>query len=145
MKRMIMIALVLALGLSLSVPGLAESADTGANMLMGGWQIPADGTPTEETRDLLNRAFNGIDGNAIEPIAVLGTQLVAGKNTCILCRITPAVPDAVSYFAVIYVYEDPTGKTTLDMIVELDPGTIHEAVNYDMYDTGEDGSPDENG
>ena len=145
MKRMIMIALVLALGLSLSVPGLAESADTGANMLMGGWQIPADGTPSKETRDLLNRAFNGIDGNAIEPIAVLGTQVVAGKNTCILCRITPAVPDAVSYYAMIYVYEDATGNATLDMIVELDPGTIHEAVNYGMYEMGEDGSPDENG
>ena len=55
MKRMIMIALAFVLGLCLSMPGLAENADTGTNMLMGGWQTPADGTPTEETRDLLNR------------------------------------------------------------------------------------------
>ena len=126
MKKRMLIALALCLALCLGAAGLAEgTTGTDTPALLGGWQAPQDGTPTEKTRELLDKAFNGIEGNAIEPIAVLGTQVVSGTNTCILCRITPAVPDAVSYYAMIYVYEDLEGNAHLNMIVELDPGAVY--------------------
>ena len=143
---LIALALSLVLVLCLGAAGLAEDTGTGAEApaLMGGWQAPKDGTPTEKTRELLDKAFNGIEGNAIEPIAVLGTQIVSGTNTCILCRITPAVQDAVSYYAMIYVYEDLEGKVLLNMIVELDPGAVYMDGDGMLPDEGT-GYSEENG
>ena len=125
MKKLFAFLLVLciSLGFSMSVP--AEGTENMAPML-GGWQATSDETVTEETRALLNKAFDGIDGEAIKPIAVLGTQIVAGTNTCVLCRITPSVTEAVPYYVLIYIYEDLQGNVQLLQIQELELGVAYE-------------------
>ena len=118
-----LLVLCICLGFGTAVP--AEGTET-VTPMPGGWQVTTDETVTEETRTLLNKAFDGIDGEAIKPIAVLGTQVVAGTNTCILCRITPAVTDAVPYYVLIYIYEDLQGNVQLLQIQELDLGIVYE-------------------
>ena len=134
MKKII--AVILALMLCLSVSALAEEENTeavvipeGPGMLMGGWQATEDAAVTEETKELLKQAFGDIGGEPIVPVAVLGTQVVAGQNICILCRITPDAEDAVPYYALIYIYKDLEGNAQLLQIRELDLGLLYDDDN----------------
>ena len=119
MKKGLTLLLALCLALTMFAAATAEETPAAAPLL-GGWQPTADATVTEETKTLLAKAFDGIGTDAIDPIAVLGTQVVAGTNTCILCRITPGGEDAAPYYALIYVNQDLEGNVSLMQIVEMD-------------------------
>ena len=49
-------------------------------------------------------------GAEYTPVAVLGTQVVAGTNYCILCKAAAAVPGAQPSYELVYVYEDLSGN-----------------------------------
>ena len=131
----VLLALALALMLGLGLSALAEEGNPAAEapetpgMLAGGWQVSADAAVTEETKALLAQAFGDIDGEPIVPVAVLGTQVVAGRNLCVLCRITPDAADAVPYYALIYLYQDLEGNAKLLQIRELDLGLLFDEDN----------------
>ncbi len=102
------IAMMLALLLCLfSVAALAEAP------LSGGWAVTTDAAVTEEARTALEKALEEFVGSDIEPVALLGTQVVAGTNYAILCRVSPVVPDPVPAYAVVYVYEALDGACEL--------------------------------
>lgn len=58
-------------------------------------------------------------GAEYEAVAVLGTQVVAGTNECILCKVTPVVPDAASQWALVYLYEDLDGNAEITQVADL--------------------------
>ena len=107
--------LAVVLVLMCGVSALAEES------LDGGWTATEDAAVTEEASAALNKALETFVGSEIEPIALLGTQVVAGTNYCLLCRVTPVVPDAVGHYALVYVYAGVDGTAeVLDMVdVEL--------------------------
>ena len=61
------------------------------------------------------------------PVALLGTQLVAGTNYAVLCEARAVVPDAQPYYAIVFVYRDLQGGAELLKIVDLDLGAIAES------------------
>lgn len=87
--------------------------------LMGGWAYDADSEITDEIKAKLEKALDGLTGATYEPIANLGVQVVAGLNRCLLCKITPVVPNPVSYYALVYIYEDLEGGASLKEVVDL--------------------------
>ena len=87
--------------------------------LMGGWAYADSYEVTDEMKDRLNKALEETVGAEYEPIANLGTQVVAGLNRCLLCRITPVVPDPVSHYALVYVYEDLEGGAALNYVIDF--------------------------
>ena len=104
--------LLLALALCAAV-GLAEPA--------GGWvDVPheAAGLPAE-ARAAFDGATEGLDGAEYVPVALLSTREAAGTDYCILCRITPAAPDAASAWALVYIHADPQGGAKLANVYEL--------------------------
>ena len=74
-----------------------------AEMLAGGWTVPEDFTITDEQRSALGKALEGFAGGDYEPIACLGTQVVAGTNYALLCLGREATPDAVPTLNLAYV------------------------------------------
>ena len=92
-----------------------------AEMMVGGWEtVPAEaGTLPEEAKTALEKAVSVLDGAEYTPVALLGTQLVAGTNYCILCQITPVVPDPVPTWALVYVYADLEGNASIMNIYDL--------------------------
>ena len=72
--------------------------------------------PLENAADF----WEALDGVAYEPIALLGTQVVAGMNYCILCRAWPATPDAQVGFVLAYVYADLEGNATFTHFAQID-------------------------
>ena len=113
MKRMISALLVLVFALSFAASVSAES-------LVGGWKTPDSRELTPEALDAFNKAMEGLVGVDYKPVALLGTQLVAGMNYCILCEAKVVYPGAEPYYAKVTVYEDLKGNATVTDIEKLD-------------------------
>ena len=115
MKNTIIRAASLLLALILCAAGaLAEP-------LVGGWQnVPHEAAELPaEAQAAFDRAMEGLDGAQYVPVALLSTQVVAGTNYCVLCQITPVVPDAASTWALVYVYADLQGNAEITNVYEL--------------------------
>ncbi len=104
-----------------------EEEEKGA--VMGGWEAAEEtgAAGDEACEEVLAKALEGFVGSDIELIACLGTQIVAGRNYCMLCRVTPVVPDARGRIALVYIYEDLEGgaKITDILNVELGAGDVY--------------------
>ena len=114
MKKTASILMTLALVLTLCVSASAE-------MMTGGWEIfKAEAAPlTEEAQAVFDKATENLVGAEYTPVALFGTQLVAGTNYCILCQITRVVPDAVPVWALVYIYEDLQGNAKITNVYEI--------------------------
>ena len=101
---------------ALTFPVLAEEP------LVGGWSAYTD-EPTEipaEALDALNAALSGLEGCVYKPIALLGTQVVAGTNYCFLCETTVVVPDAQPSYALVYVFDGLEGEHELLRVQDIE-------------------------
>ncbi|MBQ1820473.1 MAG: hypothetical protein II117_02600 [Clostridia bacterium] len=109
-----------------NLPIIAEDDGTlsapGGEMLMGGWAYADSYEVTDEMRDRLNKALEETVGASYEPIANLGTQVVAGLNRCLLCKVTPVVLNPEANYALVYVYEDLSGGAALNYVIDFDFG-----------------------
>ena len=103
---------------------LTICASASAEMLSGGWA----GVSHEEAIPLPEEAKAAFDkamandplmGAEYTPVALLATQVVAGINYCILCQVTPVVPDPVPTWALVYIYADLEGNATRLNVYEL--------------------------
>ena len=118
---------------------LAAITDADAE-LDGGWAKSGDLTVTEEAKKTLEKASETLAGASFNPIAVLGTQVVAGTNYLIFCEMTATVPNAKTDYAILTVYEDLEGKCEITSTVEFpspEEGTLqiaNPAVGYDRYE-----------
>ena len=84
------------------------------NMTAGGWAVPGGDMSIDnypEAKAALEKSIDATTGAEYEPFALLGTQVVAGTNYCILCRVT-TVFEARSSIELVYVYEDLEGNAS---------------------------------
>lgn len=109
--RIVILSLVLAL---CAASALAEPLD-------GGWQnVPHEAADLpEDAQAAFDKALDGLVGAEYTPVALLSTQVVAGMNYCILCQITPVVPDATPTWALVYIYADLQGNAEISNVYEL--------------------------
>jgi hypothetical protein len=49
----------------------------------------------------------------------MSTQVVAGMNYCILCQITPVVPNATPAWSLVYIYADAKGNARVTNVYDL--------------------------
>ncbi len=115
MKRTIIRVAVLTLVLALCAAfALAEPLD-------GGWQnAPHEAAELpEDAQAAFDKALEGLVGAEYTPVALLSTQVVAGMNYCILCQITPVVPDATPTWALVYIYADLQGNAEITNVYDL--------------------------
>ena len=89
--------------------------------MVGGWNIvphEAEELP-EDAQAAFDKATEDLDGAEYTPVALMATQVVAGMNYCILCQITPVVPDAEPTWALVYIYADLQGNAEIMNVYEL--------------------------
>lgn len=85
--------------------------------LAGGWEVNTGSTSISKNaaaKAAFKKATAELLGVSYQPIAVLGTQVVAGTKYAILCRATPVVPDAVPEITIMYIYENVDGTVDID-------------------------------
>ena len=109
--RIVLLALFLAL---CSAAAMAEP-------MAGGWQIvphEAAALP-EDAQSAFDKAVENLVGADYVPVALLSTQVVAGTNYCILCQVTPVVPDGQPCWALVYIYADLQGNAEIMNVYDL--------------------------
>ena len=92
-----------------------------AEQLIGGWTpIEAEASVLpDDAQTAFDKATEGLVGATYTPVALLSTQLVAGTNYCILCQVTPVVPDAVPTWNLVYIYSDLEGNAEIMNVWEI--------------------------
>ena len=113
MKKFLCLALIAALCSMLFVPALAQAP------LAGGWTPAEDSAVPQEAADALQKAMEHMVGSNIEPVALLGTQVVAGTNYCLLCKITPVVLNPVPHYALVWLYSGVDGTASILEIQDI--------------------------
>jgi len=90
--------------------------------MVGGWTLNAEmgENLSAEDKAVLDKAMEGYVGLSIKPIALLGTQVVAGINYAFLCETAPVVPNPQSKLSVIVVYQDLQGGATISDVRDFD-------------------------
>ena len=79
----------------------------------GGWSYAEDPAISDEMALRFYEAVESLSGASYEPLVNVGTQVVAGLNRCILCRVTPDEPGTEPRYAFVYVWEKLDGTTEL--------------------------------
>lgn len=85
--------------------------------LAGGWEVNTGSTSISKNaaaKAAFKKATAELLGVSYQPIAVLGTQVVAGTKYAILCRATPVIPDAAPDITIMYIYENVDGTVDID-------------------------------
>lgn len=95
----------------------AENQDN----LVGGWSsdIASGAALPEEVQKSFDKALNGYTGMSFEPVAYLGSQVVAGMNYAILCKGTPVVPNAKTSLKVVIIYANLSGEATITNVSDF--------------------------
>lgn len=101
--------------------GGADAQPAPAGMRVGGWAIAEHGAEAlpEGAQAAFDKATENLDGAVYTPVTLMATQVVAGTNYCILCQISPVVPDAKPAWALVYIYADLRGNAEITNVYEL--------------------------
>ena len=102
---------------ALAPNGQIEQDPIPAEGLVGGWSVPED---EQAGLDAFAKATEGLLGVEYTPLCVLGQQLVAGMNYCVLCRGLGVYPDAQPCYTLAVVYAALDGSATVTRWIELD-------------------------
>lgn len=95
----------------------------------GGWTVstePVSPVIPEEAREAFDAALAGLTGAKYEPVAYLGSQVVAGLNFGFLCRVSAVTPQAEAKLCVVKVFRDLEGNAS---ILDTKDVTITDYVN----------------
>lgn len=81
--------------------------------IVGGYTQPASPVVTLRAKNALNKALEGSVGSDFTPVALIDTQVVAGTNYRILCKISPVIPEPQATYSIVTVYEDLQGNAEI--------------------------------
>lgn len=104
------LALILALILALGLAGAHadEIVETAPGTLSGGWAAAEDPTVTDDLNNLFWQAMDSYQTGTITvaytPVALLGTQVVAGTNYAVLCKASEI--NKGTTWVIVYLYQD---------------------------------------
>ena len=94
----------------------------GDGMVVGGWAYADSAEITDDIRAVVDKASETLTGAAYVPVAYMGSQVVAGTNHAIFCKIVPSTAggndDAT--FAIVYIYEDLQGNCEITETSDVD-------------------------
>ncbi len=106
-----------------------NSSEISTEQLAGGWQIAEDRSSAvipQEAKDAFDKAAANLDGNELEPMVLLGTQLVSGMNYAFLCYSTLQTEETINGAQVVIVYEDLEGNAEITNISTVDPADFNQ-------------------
>ena len=106
-----------------------EGAEISAEQLDGGWKAAEDRSSVvipQEAKDAFDKATENLDGNELEPMALLGTQVVNGTNYAFLCFSTLQTEETINGVQVVTVNADTDGNAGISNICTVDPAEFNE-------------------
>ena len=123
-KKVILCACLTVLAFTLC--SCAKTANTAPNdaasdeALLGGWEIAsheAEALP-QDAQAAFDKVQGSLDDGAYAPVALMGSQVVAGMNYCILCQVTPK-DSSQPKWSLVYIYADLQGNAEVTNVYDL--------------------------
>ena len=120
--------MTLTMYMSIEAEG-GETADATAETpagaaLAGGWVISEDPAITDDIRNIFDQGLDsyqtGIITVVYSPVALLGTQVVAGTNYAVLSKASEI--NQGSKWVIVYLYQDLEGNATVLSVTDLPLG-----------------------
>ncbi len=133
---------ILTFSLALFLLMYAASASAMAEPLVGGWTVPESSAITPELQEIFDSALEGLVGVSYKPVALLGTQVVAGMNYRFLCEADVLYPHTEPYYATVTVYRDLQGNAIVTSINKEETNTQEEIEAYGNSAVSERQTPD---
>ena len=94
----------------------------------GGWTVAESTEISAEEQEIFDKAMEGLVGVGYEPIAYIGSQVVAGLNHCYLCKAKVVYPGAETTLALVYIYQDLEGNAQITNIADLDIAQLSQPI-----------------
>ena len=107
------------------------------NPVAGGYGEPDSYAVTDEAKTAMQKANEADPNVTYEPIALLATQIVAGKNYQLFCKAT-LNDSGTSSFIIATVYADLQGNAELTAFSVFTDGSGEEAVEDDASASSQD-------
>lgn len=98
------------------------SLNTQIGNIDGGWTITEDTALTDDAKDVFQKALPSHDRLINEPVALLGTQVVAGTNYCFLYRAAEDAEDGSTSYKLAYIWQAPGEEPKILEIQDLNIG-----------------------
>ncbi len=114
---------------SASAEAASSEAASSDVPMAGGWEMNAEATAalSAEQKEIFDKAMAELDGVDYEPVAVIGEQVVSGKNYAYLCKATVVVPDAQPAWTVVVIYNDLDGNASFTSAKDIDIADVKTA------------------
>ena len=127
MKKIAMFAVCIAAVACLALCLGACSKKSQEPVLLGGWTLADSPAVTDEVQGLMDKALEGFAGARYIPAAYVASQVVAGTNHLLVCRVAPVIPDAVETWALVTLYQDPQNEVTISDVKDSGVRTYMDA------------------
>ena len=121
-KLALMLALILVISvICVSSASAEKSPGKSTPAKVGGWEIVfhEEEELPEDAQAAFDKAVEKLVGAKYTPVSLMATQVVAGTNYCILCQISPVVPNPEPKWALVYIYADLKGNAEIMNVYEL--------------------------
>ncbi len=109
-------AVILVLSASLcGCKGQAKAETAPASeALLGGWEMAEHeaGELPDDAQKAFDKAKEKLTDGEYTPVSLLATQLVAGRNYCILCQVDPSDSTGQKW-TLVYIYADLQGNAEI--------------------------------
>lgn len=117
-----------ALSAAAAQPAAAVAAENCVSV-SGNWKRAADPALTEKARKTFNKAFDGLEGAAYTPVALLASRTTSsGTQYRVLCKVTVVVPGAQEEYVVVTLSRSWLGKAE---IVEIGDPLCRTNLDYE--------------
>ena len=105
------------------LPG-TDSDDNSGVPVPGGWSYAGSNAVTDDINKIMDKASETLTGAVYIPVAYIGSQVVAGTNHAVLCRMEPSVSglDSPASLVIVYIYEDLQGNCSISETVDFELG-----------------------
>ena len=125
MKKTVSVCMTVVMAASLLAGGAVQAsaltakaaqpaAVTEENCISGNWKRAADPTLTAKVRKTFEKAFEGLEGVAYTPTALLATRTTgSGTQYRVLCKATGCYPDAQEEYVVVTLSRSWLGKAEI--------------------------------
>ena len=124
-KRIISFVLIAAMAISLYACKSNEPDSVGESVgaETGAWAVndqEIQAKLPDEVAKAFSKAMEGFTGIDLEPVAYVGSQVVAGMNYMILCRATAVSQESVPTYKMVIIYADLDGNAEITSLTDFD-------------------------
>ena len=95
-----------------------------ATPVAGGWTPAGAAEIPQDVLAVYSKAVSGVSGAEFKPVAYLGSQVVAGKNHCLLCQVKDTSTGQQPAYALVYINQDLQGNGKITNVVKFDIGEL---------------------